>query len=263
MRLRTVLRALLRRWYAVIAGLLGVAGLCAYLYGVVPADYKTSGSVVLLPSSEAVGPGGNPYLYLNGLGQAMDVLTRRLSAPDAVERLTQGHPMASYVAAADITSGSSILVVAVKSRSANESADLVQAILADVPSELASMQDELRVPAQSRISSVRVAPPPAPVIDSKTRIQAVAAAGVGSLLALVLLIAMLDSLLLRYARRRSARARIEPTGAGTGGTVPLSTDALVLVPVPAGEARIEEEMRGLEPNTAPRRRDRRAFGVQR
>lgn len=202
MKLRTLGRALLRRWYALVAGLVAVGGLCYFLYGAVPVDYKTTGSVVLLPSAESVGNGGNPYLFLTGLGQAMDVLSRRLSAPDVTERLTKDHPSASYTAVSDVTSGSSILVVTVKSRSSADASATMAGILDDVPTELKAMQDDLKVPPTARISSMQVAQPTAPIVDSKPRLQATAAAGAAGLLLVILLTAFIDGLMLRRSRRR-------------------------------------------------------------
>lgn len=203
MKLRTLGRALLRRWYAALAGLLAVAGLAYVLYGAVPVDYKASGSVVLLPPSKSVGAGGNPYLFLNGLGQAMDVLTRRLTAPDVSERLMRDFPEATYTAAPDVTSGSSILVVAVKSRDSGVSARALRAVLDSVPAELAAMQVALAVPSEARIGSMPVADPAPPIADGKPRLQAVAAASMVGAVGVLMLTALLDGLLLRRAARRS------------------------------------------------------------
>ncbi|WP_413250412.1 hypothetical protein [Sinomonas flava] len=201
MKLRTLGRALLRRWYVVVAGLAALAGLCYVVYGIVPVDYKTSGSVVLLPSAESMGKGTNPYLYLTGLGQAMDVLTRRMAAPDVAARLTMGHPSASYTVLPDVTSGSSILVVTVKSRSASDAQATMAAVIDAVPAELAGMQDELKVPAPSRISSMPVAQPTDPLADGKPRLQATAGLGAAGLLGVLVFTGFLDGLLLRKSRR--------------------------------------------------------------
>ena len=204
MKLRTLGRALLRRWYAFLAGLLAVGALGAFAYGQLPVDYKTTGSVVLLPSAKSVGTEGNPYLFLSGLGQAMDVLTRRLMAPDVMERLTQGSTDASYTAQPDVTSGSSILIVSVKSRSAESAASTLEAVLAGIPAELVMMQDELSVPDAARIASMQVAMPAEPAPDLKPRLQITAVICAAGLLVVLLLTALLDGILLRLARHRTA-----------------------------------------------------------
>ncbi|KHL01230.1 hypothetical protein [Sinomonas humi] len=202
MKLRTLGAAIIRRWYALVSGLLVVGGLSYFLYGLIPVDYKVSGSAVLLPSEQSVGAGGNPYLFLSGLGQAMDVLTRKMTAPDVTSRLTADFPRTTYTAAPDVTSGSSILVVTVKSSSSAQATAALAAVLNDVPVELSAMQDELKVPSNSRISSMQVAQPDAPIVDGKPRIQAVAAVGVAGLLVAVLFTALLDGILLRRAAGR-------------------------------------------------------------
>lgn len=248
---------MLRRWYAVLAGLLAVGGLSYYLYGAVPVDYKATGNVVLLPSAESVGKDGNPYLFLTGLNQAMDVLTRRLSAPDTVGLLTHGHPGSSFIAAADETSGSSILLVTAKGRTPADATSLVAAVVDDVPSELAAMQDDLKVPQSSRISSMKVAAPTAPIVDAKSRIQVVAGTGIAGLVAVVLLTALLDGLLLRWARRRAdKRAAAELSAAGKTPK---------LVPVVAAELEDEDaEADELEAEVSePTRRQGRVLGGRR
>lgn len=203
MRLKTIGMALVRRWYAMTVGLLIVAGGCYYLYATTPLDYRSTGSIVLMPSAGSVGKSGNPYLFLNGLGQAMDVLMRRLSSPDLSSGFTHGHPGSSYTVAPDVTSGSSILVVTAKSTSSEETTAMVETIIAKAPSVLAAMQDELKVPAESRISSMQVADIPNPVVDAKPRIQKVAGAAAGGSLLVLLGTALLDGLILRASRRRS------------------------------------------------------------
>lgn len=260
MKLRTLGRAMLRRWYALIAGLLAVGGLSYYLYGVVPVDYKTTGSVVLLPSAESVGNGGNPYLFLTGLGQAMDVLSRRMSAPDVMARLTNGQRHSTYTAVPDVTSGSSILVVTVSSGSSADAEATMAAILGDVPSELEAMQDELKVPTASRISSMQVAEPTAPVVNSKPRLQATAAAGAAGLLLVILGTALLDGLLLRRSLRREGKRAggKEPRGAKRRSREdgPQNTDpSPVLVPGrdPDSEMVLDDVLGDTEPVRQQRR----------
>lgn len=210
MKLRTLGRAILRRWYAFVAGLLAVGALSYFVYGQAPVDYKSSGSVVLLPSTKSVGTEGNPYLFLNGLGQAMDVLTRRLSAPDTVARLTKGYSGVTYTALPDVTSGSSILVVTVKSGTAETASSALKAVLTAVPSELSGMQDELSVPNASRIASMQVAAPTTPVADVKPRLQLTAVSTAGGVLLILLLTALLDGMILRLNGQRRARLYASP-----------------------------------------------------
>jgi hypothetical protein len=278
MKLRTLARALLRRWYAVIAGLVALGGLCYSVYNVVPADFKTTGGIVLLPSSETMGKGSNPYLYLTGLGQAMDVLTRRMSAPDVEAQFTDNHPDASYTIAADVTSGSSILVITVKSRTSADATATMEAIVKAVPHELSAMQEDLKVPAYSRISSMPVAEPTKPTVEGKARLQATAAAGAAGFLAVVALTALLDGLLLRRSRRRAARGatsvRASRTVSGPLHSTEISSDervdretslddrSRVLVPASVADAGPVIEDRAAT-QTAPRRRKHQVSGERR
>lgn len=118
------------------------------------------------------------------------------------------------------------------------------AVVDAVPVELATMQDELKVPAASRISSMPVAQPTDPVVDGKPRLQATAGAGAAGLLAVLVLTAFLDGLLLRRSSRRSVRTEGSPRRTrramiGTTGSDEVSRAAeesdRVLVPVAAAD----------------------------
>jgi hypothetical protein len=254
MKLRMVGWALIRRWYAALGGLIVVGAVCALAYVSVPVDYKASGSLVLLPSAQSVGSGGNPYLFLGGLGQAMDVLTRRMAAAETVDKFSAQYQKMSYTALPDVTSGSSILVVAVKARSAATAEEALAAILADVPTELTTMQDSLHVPANSRISSMPVAEPSPPIPDTKGQIQAVGAVGAAGTVLVVLFTALLDGLLLRQKRRREGGGRKAAARPGAASHAAEPEYAALLVPVPdndsgqgnsEGEEDAEERARGM------------------
>ncbi|ASN51484.1 hypothetical protein [Sinomonas sp. R1AF57] len=271
MKLRTLGAAIVRRWYVFIAGILAVGGLSYLMYGMIPVDYKTTGSLVLLPSAKAVGIDGNPYLFLGGLGQAMDVLTRRITAADVTDRLTGPYPKSSYTALPDVTAGSSIMVVTVKAHTASESTRLLTAILVEAPKQLAAMQDELKVPDGSRISSMQVAEPTEPVVDGKPRLQAVAGAGAAGLLLVLLMTATFDGAMLRRRARRGGAAKVDTTDAESQMTPPVVAEGTGRIHVLAGSISQDGESPSADPDAAtassdepvPLRRRRAATGDHR
>ncbi len=59
-----VFRVIARRWYVVLLGLLLTAGLAFGAMLTTPSEFKSRALILLLPSDEAVGEGGNPFLVL-------------------------------------------------------------------------------------------------------------------------------------------------------------------------------------------------------
>ncbi|MGY3567069.1 hypothetical protein [Sinomonas sp. RB5] len=205
MSLKVLIQRVIRRWYCLLAGLLAVAGLCYWVGVHTPVQYRIQGSVVLLPSSETVG-GGNPYLFLTGLGQAMDVVTRRLTAPSVREPIADTYPHTAYTAAADQTNGSSILLVSVTGDTESAARGVLSAVMAQVPKILVGMQDQLSVPPQGRIGSMPVTSQQEPTVDSKSRVQLLALSAVGGVALTLLLTALLDGLISKWTSRRGSRA---------------------------------------------------------
>ena len=70
MTLSNFLNSLARRWHLLLGALTLTASLCLLAYSAVPPTYERAASVLLLPGTQTIPTGGNPYLYLAGLGQA-------------------------------------------------------------------------------------------------------------------------------------------------------------------------------------------------
>ena len=220
MQLRNLGKSLTRRWYFVLLGLALASILCTVMYQRIPLNYKAQGSIVLLPPAVNV-VNGNPYLYLGGMGQALDVLTRKLASDDVKTPISDRFPDVDYVAETDRTTSGSILLVTVQGRDQAEAMGALGAILNQVPSTLESMQVALSVPATARITTMKLLVDSKPTVDSKTRTQVVMAAAAGGLTLTLLLTGLLDGLLLgRKARSRNGLSRRnhgEHRGAATSG----------------------------------------------
>lgn len=93
---RDVLRALGRRWYVLVAGLLITVGLAVGAYRVTPPNYTASGLILLLPSKTAIGPGGNPFLALSDLDQPAGILVAYFSGSSAQAQVKAQAPTAQY-----------------------------------------------------------------------------------------------------------------------------------------------------------------------
>ena len=223
MYLRDLKASLLRRWYLVLGGLLLTAGICTAAYQLVPATYQAQASVVMLPPNSSVSKGGNPYLYLGGLGQALDVLTRALQADSAQRPITDAHPDSTYTALPDTTTTGPILLVTVDGPTPGETLATLHAVLASVPPALVSLQDGLGVAANSRITSMNLAADEQPTKIQKDQTRALLAAAAVGLVATVLLTGVIDGLL--TSRKAGERKELDSVRL-TNGQPPYVADPL-------------------------------------
>lgn len=208
MWLRDMILGLWRRWYLVLAFLLVTLGLCFLVKQSVPATYRAQGSLVLMPPSSTVGPEGNPYLYLGGMGQALDILAAEVSAADSAKPILEAHPGTSYVAEPDRSSSGSVIRVTVEGANRTRVTEALKDVIALVPTTLTAMQDVQKVPPASRIGLMTLVVEDEPTEDNKTRtVTVLAAAGGGAALS-VLLTGFIDGRLLARKQRRAATATI-------------------------------------------------------
>lgn len=208
MYIRDLIASLLRRWYLLVTGLLLTVALCIGAYMFVPVSYQAKGSVLLLPPASSVGARGNPYLYLGGLAQAVEVLSARMNATEIRKPIQDQHPDATIEIGQDVESTGPIVAVVVSSVTAVDTTATVEQVLSALPTTLLDMQDLLDVPESSRITSIRLTSDITVEAVTKARDRAVIAlAGVG-LAGTILLVGLIDGLLLgRLPRLRRA---VEP-----------------------------------------------------
>lgn len=206
MYVRDLVRSMIKRWYLVLIGLLLTAGLGWGILRIVPVSYVSEASMVLLPPKVSTEPNGNPYLYLGGLGQALDVLTRALDADAAREPLEDAHPHATFEIAADTSTSGPILLVTSTATTARGAQDMTAAVLSAVPAALTKLQTDLSVPAKSRIEVMTLAVDQSAKQDAKLRTQALLGGIAAGVTLTILLTGFIDGLLrARKARRKAHR----------------------------------------------------------
>lgn len=214
MYLRDILGNLLRRWPILVGGALATVALCVALVTVVPATFIARTSMVLLPPAAIVGDDGNPFLYLGGLDQALDVLTRRLNAEELSNDVEDDFPDASYSVYADTTTSGPIVVVEVEATSAADTEAVMERIVGEAAPSLRSLQVDLDVPTDSLITITVLAVDQEPEADYKTRIQLVGGAGAVGLVGTILLAGYLES------RASARRQRQEESSAVKSSAAP-------------------------------------------
>jgi hypothetical protein len=172
--------------------------------------------MVMLPPASIVGKDGNPYLYLGGLGQAVDVLTRRLNADAISNPIKRDYPDAEFTVANDSSTTGPIIIIEASAPSKAIARTVMDTVVDSAEPALESLQNDLSVPTKSRITISAFAVDQDPLPDLKTRIQVVGAAGALGLILTLLLAVFVDG-------RIMARRRLGPNdaaGAKTAGAKP-------------------------------------------
>ncbi|WP_411701295.1 hypothetical protein [Conyzicola sp.] len=206
MNLRDFVGSLARRWWVLVIGLALTAVAAVNVYQLVPVSYTASASVVLLPPKTLVGDVGNPFLYLGGLSQAVDVLVRKVAADEVSDPIERANPDSEFEIYSDTSSSGPIIVIFGQGPTKAATLDVVRDVLDATTPALQDMQTNLAVSPDSLITLDTLAVDKKPEIDQKNRLQAVlGVAGVGVVLTL-LLAAVVDSLLLARRARRAAKA---------------------------------------------------------
>lgn len=149
-----VIRALGRRWYIVVVGLLVTAGLAAGAYLTTPPEYNARSLVLLLPSKTAVGEGGNPFLTLGGLEQPAGILVAYFSSAPARDAVKQESPTAQYVVGIDDSTRGPVIAVDVTDTSPQNTLDTLRYITDQIPVELAALQNQVDAPSDAVITSM-------------------------------------------------------------------------------------------------------------
>ncbi len=206
-----------------LAGLL-LAAVGTYLtYTSVHPSYESRASIVLIPPKVAVTVGDNPYLYLGGLDQALGVLQVKVSSPEISGELVKRYHGGLLTVARDATTTGPILSITATADDPASSLKLLQGAEDLVPSTLATLQAQLKVPADSVITSMQLSADDSPSKVSKKQVQATATVGVGGGAATLVLVGLIDRLLARRSeskpRTKEERSKVrEGRGGGEHGS---------------------------------------------
>ena len=206
MLVRDILISCLRRWYFVVAGLLITGVLTYFAFTMVPPSYEAKASIVLLPPAVAVTVGDNPYLYLGGLDQARGVLQVKTASPEVSGPLLEKFPGSSIAMSKDGTTSGPIMAVTVAGENADETMELLRASLDLIPATLASLQQDMSVPAPSVITALALSVDTKPTKIAKKQIQMTAMAALGGLAVTLIATGFIDRIMSREkgARRKKS-----------------------------------------------------------
>lgn len=219
MHLNETLKSLLRRWYIFLFGLLLTSGMSWYAYNYVQPSYEAKGSLLLMPAKKVVGHNGNPYLYLGGMSEVVDVLVRRSNSTESVDPIIKQFAGAEISTTADRTTSSPVVIVEISATTQDTALAALKATLSTVTRNLDTMQNEVKVVPEMRISTRGLVIDDHAAVNNKMQMQiAIVAAGAGGVASL-LLTGFIDGILLSRNSRESGTETTgdesEATGAGT------------------------------------------------
>ena len=198
------LRAMVRRWYIVVPGMVLAGVLSAFVFMHGNVVYERSASMVLVPGSASVPKNDNPFLYISGLGDTADVLVRAVGAPSVLDEVHQQYPDAQVTVARDPATPGPILVITVKSPVDADAGRALGDMIGRSDALLTSLQDAEHIPPADQVTATHLTLDTKGTVSQKTRLLTTVGVGV-VLLALTILAAALVDVL--AGRRRSARNR--------------------------------------------------------
>lgn len=211
--------ALRRRWYVLLVGLFVTAGLAFAAWRLSPPEYAAAGTQLLLPAETQDNGINNPLLQLETLGAPASIVVARLDAEEAQTRILQSNPTAKYTVVLDPDLRGPAILITATDKTPEGALNALTLALDAVPESLKTLQDELAVPENARVGSMRLTADivATPQTSATTRIV-VAALGVGLGFTVAGAVG-LDAIIRRrrgYTRlhldERDARSPTEPEG---------------------------------------------------
>ena len=202
MSLIATLRMLWHRWYITFPGLLLAGLVAAGIWYAVPPSYERSATELLLPGKNDYPVGSNPLLYLGGLANSADVLTRAVGADNVIKEVTKGHPGTDITVQRDGSTSTPLIVITVTAKTDAVARDVLSVMVDRTATELAALQASQHIQGTDRISIEPITVATESTLQQRTRLVLTVAAG-AVLAALALLIAALTEGLSRKRRRRA------------------------------------------------------------
>ncbi|WP_026365856.1 hypothetical protein [Promicromonospora sukumoe] len=197
-----VIAALGRRWIVTVIGLLATAGLIYGASTIEPPVYTARGLVLLVPSEQMVGKGGNPFLALGGLDLPARVVVAYYESDAAKARFTSGSTDAEYVVAIEESTRGPVISVDVTDSTPEATLATLEEITASIPVELRRLQEEVDAPENAIVSTLTLTKDEKAEADNSGTVRMIiAAAGLG-LVATVVGAVAVDGLFRSRARGR-------------------------------------------------------------
>jgi hypothetical protein len=259
--IRAVLGSLWRRWYITFPGLLIASLLAVGAWFVVPPSYERSASEFLVPGSSPVPGIANPFLYLNGLTQAADVLVRAVGSNNVAREMEQTYPGAGIEVLRDPSTAGPVILIIVNARSDADAAQIIDILLKRTRTELEDLQAGYGVPSSDLISVKPITIDQKGTVRERTRLLVTGGALAAGAILAILVAAVVDGLASRRPRKsgKDDAARGAGAPAQRGGEASETTEATEASEPEATEASETTEASEAEASAIPDPDDRVAL----
>lgn len=198
-----VIAALGRQWLVTVLGLMATGALVWGATTVEQPVYTARALVLLVPSEQAVGEGGNPFLALGGLDLPARVVVAYYESDVAKTRFTSGSPDAEYVVAIEESTRGPVIAVDVTDGTPQRALETLDRLTSSIPVELDRLQAEVDAPRNAIVSTLVLAKDERAEIDTSGTVRmTIAAAGAGLVTTVVGAVAI-DGMRRSHARRRT------------------------------------------------------------
>ena len=215
MRLSDFWTVAVRRWYLVLASFVLSVGATLFAVNAVGSTYNAEGSVLVFPPVATVQRNpdqvvGNPYLVLDGVKQARDVVLRTLTSQAVGDDLVAQNPGFSFEATPDYTNGAPVILISVNASTTEGATRGLTAVMNEVPTILDQLQSDLSLPPEAMITSRPLFADSSPTAVHKDQIRAGIVAGVAVMGLSMLVIGLIDGLLSGRAARGRSGSSVAP-----------------------------------------------------
>ena len=223
--------ALRRRWLVVLVGILLTTGVSAAAYLFFKPTYETTATVLMLPPQNAPpGTSANPYLRLDGLQQAADLVGVMLTDQAIGLELKAISKDVAYTVRSDPGTSSPLLVIDAKDSSPETALKIRDILVARTPVRLEAMQSVLGVDAKDRVTSTVVTLDTEAQEVGRNRLRAAVVAGAAGLALTLATAAIWDARRSRRPRRPASDIEsVEPDDSGlteSEPSLPETSEAL-------------------------------------
>lgn len=200
-----ILSGLLRRWYIVCLGLLLAGILAGLTWSAIPPKYERSAEQLLLPGVGTLPEGStNPFLYLGGVANAAEVMTRAVGSDNTLNEIAVAHPGASVEVDRDTSTAGPFLHITVTSNDEVETNEALAEMVRRTPVMLEALQEEEDVKPSERITVIPVTIDQQSKVTHRNRQFAAVSVAVVVVILTLLLASFIDGV---AQRRRAERVR--------------------------------------------------------
>lgn len=207
MNVSETLRGLWRRWYITVPGLILAVALAVGSFIMIKPGYERTATQLLLPGEGLVPEGTtNPYLFLGGLSQAADILTRTVGAGETLGPIVEKYPGLQVEVKRDPLSSGPVILFTVTAKSDADAAAALDDVLETSVVTLDRLQTQQGVASRDRISISGLTTDVASTPQQRTRMTVAAGVGLGVAVLTLVVASLVDGLIRRRRRAGTASA---------------------------------------------------------